>query len=167
MILFPVAVAFVLARPPIKAAEDFCPTPYTCPAGKPTIGWGTTRYEDGTPVKLTDRSIEPPRGDVLLTYGMMRVEKQLRPLIKRLPTAHQYAAFVSLTYNIGVGCHDGVKGDFADSTLLAKFNAGDILGAADEFAKWVYAHEHGKAVILPGLVTRRAIERTMFLTPDK
>lgn len=167
MIVFPVAVAFVLARPTIKAAENFCAKPYLCPAGKPTIGWGTTRYEDGTPVSLHDAIIMPPRGDVLLTYGMMRVEKQLRPLLRRQPTAHQYAAFISLTYNIGVGCHDGVKGDFADSTLLAKFNRGDIEGAAEQFPKWVYAHEDGKAVILPGLVTRRAIERTLFLTPDK
>jgi len=116
---------------------------------------------------MHDPAITEARGDVLLTYGMMRVEKQLRPLLKRQPTAHQYAAIISLTYNIGVGCHDGVKGDFADSTLLNHFNAGDIEGAAAQFAAWNKAHEHGKVVVLDGLTKRRAIERALFLTPDK
>lgn len=167
MILFPLAVAFVLAKPVIKTAEAFCAAPYMCPAGKPSIGWGTTRYEDGLPVRMVDAAITTARGDVLLTHGMMRVEQGMRPLIKRQPTAHQYAALISLTYNIGVGCHDGVKGDFADSTLLDKFNQGDIEGAAEEFLKWDKAHVGGKLTVLAGLTKRRAIERTLFLTPDK
>lgn len=167
MIVFPAAVAFVLARPVIKTAEDFCTKPYLCPAGKPSIGYGSTRYEDGRPVKLGDLAISASRADVMLTYGMMRVDKQLRPLFTRQPTAHQYAAILSLAYNVGVGCHDGVKGDLADSTLLDKFNAGDIEGAADQFPAWNKAHVKGKVVELDGLTTRRALERTLFLTPDK
>jgi lysozyme len=167
MIVFPAAVAFVLARPVIKHEEDFCASPYLCAASRPTVGWGSTKYEDGKPVKLTDPAITPARGDVLLTYGMMRVDKQLRPLFTRQPTAHQYAAILSLGYNVGVGCHDGIKNDLADSTLLEMFNAGDTQGAADQFPLWNKAHVNGKVVALDGLTKRRALERTLFLTPDK
>jgi lysozyme len=167
MILFPVAVAFVLAKPVIMRAEGFCATPYMCPAGKPSIGYGSTYYEDGSPVKIGDFSISQSRGGLILTHAMMRVEGQMRPLLTRKPTSHQYAAMLDLTYNIGVGCHDGVKGDFADSTLLAKFNKGDIEGAAEEFLRWNKAHVKGVLTTLPGLVTRRHTDRALFLTPDK
>lgn len=44
--------------------------------------------------------------------------------------------------------------------MLKKLNAGDVKGASNEFAKWVYAG--GKK--LPGLVRRRAAEKTLFCT---
>jgi lysozyme len=45
------------------------------------------------------------------------------------------------------------------STLLKKLNAGDYVGAANEFDKWVFAA--GKK--LKGLVARRAAEKELFL----
>ena len=41
----------------IEKFEGFSSIPYICPAGKPTIGFGSTFYEDGTPVKMTDKPI--------------------------------------------------------------------------------------------------------------
>ena len=84
----------------------------------------------------------------------------------RTPTIHQAAALICLAYNVGVGVHDGIKGDLADSTLLAKFNAGDIAGCAAHFLDWVYIHKDGHAVKLDGLVNRRMEEKALFLTPD-
>ncbi len=49
--------------------------------------------------------------------------------LTRSATRGQFDGMVDLTYNIGVDA-------FRGSTLLRKFNAGDIEGAAAEFKRW-------------------------------
>ena len=68
-------------------------------------------------------------------------------------TQGQFDALVSFVYNVGVDA-------FTNSTLVAKLNAGDVPGAAEEFARWVYAGGQVSA----GLQSRRARERTVFLS---
>ena len=68
-------------------------------------------------------------------------------------TQNQFDALVSLVFNIG-------GANFASSTLVKKFNAGDIQGAADQFPRWKNAS--GKE--MKGLVRRRAAERELFLS---
>jgi len=63
----------------------------------------------------------------------------------------QYDSLVSFVFNLG-------ETQFYKSTLLRKINAGDCFGAAKEFDRWVYA----KGKRLPGLVKRRAAERSTF-----
>lgn len=162
------AAAFVLAQPIIKNAEGFEARPYMCPAGKATIGWGTTRYPDGRPVTMQDAAVSQVFAQTFLEAAAKRVLAQLQMpgLIARSPTVHQAGAFLSLAYNIGVGAHDGVKGDIADSDLLDFFNHGDLLRCSHEFIKWNKAHVRGVLTILPGLTVRRLAERNLFLTPD-
>ena len=50
----------------IEASEGFSAKPYKCPAGVWTIGLGSTRYEDGTPVKPTDPAITLARARQLV-----------------------------------------------------------------------------------------------------
>jgi lysozyme len=57
----------------------------------------------------------------------------------------------SLAYNIGVKA-------FTNSTLLRKFNAGDLAGAAAEFPRWNRAA--GK--VMRGLTNRRLDEQEVF-----
>jgi GH24 family phage-related lysozyme (muramidase) len=135
---------------------------------KPTIGYGTTRYPDGRKVSLSDHPCSRIEAKVYLEYAMRRVLEGLQGsgAVTRPPTLHQAAALESLAYNIGVGVHDGIKGDLADSTLLARFNAGDIAGAADQFLVWNKAHVNGNLVAIDGLTRRREAERRLFLTPD-
>lgn len=71
--------------------------------------------------------------------------------ITRPTTTNQAAAMISLAYNIGCG-------NFTSSTLVKKFNAGDIQGAADQFSVWRIAG--GK--VLDALVSRRAVEQEVF-----
>ena len=47
--------------------------------------------------------------------------------------------------------------------LLAKFNAGDAAGAADQFLRWDKARIDGVLTPLPGLAARRRRERALFL----
>jgi len=157
---------FALARPLIQKWESFSSKPYLCPAGKWTIGWGSTFFLNDTATTENDKPIDQSFAGILLVGSMRRVREDLEPCITRTPTIHQAAAFIVLAYNIGVGAHDGIKGDLADSTLLAKFNGGDIEGAAEHFLDWVWIHKDGKPEKLQGLVNRRMEEKALFLTPD-
>lgn len=157
-----------LAKPLIKGFEGFAARPYICPAGKPTIAWGCTRYPSGKPVTMADypNGIPDDFAGVCLVSAMLRVRDSLEPCITREPSLHQAAALISIGFNIGLGCHDGIKGDLADSTLLEKFNAGDFESAAEQFPLWNKAHVNGVLTVLPGLTKRREAERVLFLTPD-
>lgn len=72
-------------------------------------------------------------------------------------TQGEFDAAVDFTFNVGCG-------NFRKSTLLKKWNAGDITGAANEFGKWIYDSQKHP---LKGLVRRRAQEKVMFLAPPK
>lgn len=116
--------------------------------GKPwTIGWGHTKG-----VKPGDQ-ITQAQAEAFLAEDLAVFESAVNSAIKRLMTQSQFDAMVSLAFNIG-----GVA--FTGSTLVAKFNAGDIQGAADQFPRWKNAS--GKE--MKGLVRRRAAERELFLS---
>lgn len=154
---------FALAKPLIKNAEGYSAKPYLCPAGKPTIGWGSTKYPNGRRVTMQDEEIDQSWADVCLVSAMVRVRTDLEKIVKRDPTINQAAALLSLAYNVGVGAQDGVKGDLADSTLLQHFEAGEFYQAADEFPKWNKARVSGVLQPLGGLTKRRKAERELFL----
>ncbi len=80
----------------------------------------------------------------MLIADMERIEKAIAPLNTHECNSNQFSALCSLAYNIGVTA-------FANSTLLAKLNSGDIQGAAEEFLKW----DHINSVISPGLLNSR------------
>lgn len=167
MILWPNFDAVcAVAEPLIKNAEGFEAKAYLCPAGKWTIGWGTTRYPNGHPVQPGD-ICTIDQAQAWLTASMQRVYSQLQAsgAVTKAPNTNQAAALLSLAYNIGVGTHDGHTGDLADSTLLAQFNAGDVAGAAAHFLDWDKAHVDGQIEVLPGLKIRRQAEAALFLRP--
>lgn len=154
---------FALAKPLIKNAEGYSAKPYLCPAGKPTLGWGSTKYPNGKPVKMTDPEIDQSFAEVCLTAAMRRVREGLEKIVKRQPAVNQAAALLSLAYNCGLGTRDGVKGDIADSTLLEHFEAARDQQAADAFLAWNKARVDGVLQVLGGLTKRRQTERALFL----
>lgn len=79
-------------------------------------------------------------------------DKQMMVLIHVPLSDNQHAAFLSFTYNVGVG-------SFKSSTLLKKLNKEDYSGACNELLKWDKAG--GK--VLPGLTKRREAERQICL----
>jgi lysozyme len=156
---------FAVAEPLIMHFEEFRSRPYLCAAGRPTIGYGSTKYPDGRKVTLADQPCSDSEARVYLEFSMRRVLQDLETdgAVTRAPDINQASAFLSLGYNIGVGAHDGRKGDLADSTLLECFNRGDISGAAHHFLDWNKARENGILQQLPGLTNRRKIEQALFL----
>lgn len=138
----------------IRECEGFRPKPYLCPAKIPSIGFGSTIYEDGTKVTLADKPITLERAYAIMTS---RLNSEFVPGVERYVQVpinqNQFDALVSFAYNVGVG-------SLRNSTLLKKLNSKDYPGAAKEFDKWIYAD--GKPQ--PGLVKRRQMERSLFET---
>ena len=56
----------------IKHFEGLRLTPYLCSAGVPTIGYGSTFYEDGRKVSLQDPPITKERAEELLQFKIGR-----------------------------------------------------------------------------------------------
>ena len=134
----------------IKVSEGRKLKAYRCPRGKPTIGYGST---DGVVMGMV---ITEQQAEALLEKDLERFEKGVNALVKVDITGNQFAALVSLAFNVGMG-------DFEDSTLLRKLNAGDYVGAAEQFPLWIWAGDR----ILPGLVERRRKEKLLFETGIK
>ena len=127
--------------------------PYRDSVGIPTIGIGSTYYEDGTKVKMSDKAITKERAIQLAKNVVKSFEAQVNKSILPTMTQNQFDAMVLLCYNIG-------ESGFARSSVVRNFNAGNLQKAADSFLLWNKAG--GKVV--KGLVNRRNIERTLFLS---
>ena len=141
-------VLSVAALAAIAGYEGYRSTAYIpVPGDVPTIGHGTTRYEDGKAVKMGDK-VTPERARILLQHDASAFARAVQRCAPVPMHQHEFDAFTSLAYNIG-------EGAFCRSTLAKKLNALDYAGACREIEKWVYF----KGKTLPGLVKRRADER--------
>jgi len=137
----------------IKKFEGSSSSPYVCPAGVVTIGIGSTRYENGKKVKMSDPHISEKRMLEILKYQVKKIYgKAVKKYVEVELTQNQYDALVSFVYNIGAGA-------FKKSTLLRKLNKGDYFGASKEFKRW----NRGGGKVLKGLVKRRKAEEELFL----
>ena len=59
----------------IKQFEGFEAEPYLDGVGVPTIGYGATTYEDGTPVTMNDAAISQARGEELYNHHLILYDK--------------------------------------------------------------------------------------------
>jgi lysozyme len=136
----------------IKKYEGFRAKPYLCPANVPTIGYGSTYYENGNKVKLTDQAITEQRATELLKALLLLYEKAVDSYCVDTINQYQFDALVSFAYNCGTG-------NLKSSTLLKKVNAnpGDP-SIKNEFMKW----NKGLGKILPGLTLRRNEEANLY-----
>ena len=121
-----------------------------------TIGFGNTGSHIFPGLVWTPQQCEEG-----LQYTLGEIEHAIvTQLLKRTPTVKQLAAMISFAYNVGLDIDADSKAEgLGDSTLLRKFNAGDIEGAANAFLSWVYAQGEESE----GLKKRRRIERHVFL----
>ena len=127
--------------------------PYRDSVGIPTIGIGSTYYEDGTKVRMTDKPITTERAIQLAKNVVKTFELKVNQVILLPMTQNQFDAMVLLCYNIG-------KSGFARSSVVKNFNAGNLQKAADSFLLW---NKAGGRVV-QGLVNRRNKERSLFLS---
>lgn len=130
--------------------------PYRCPANVPTIGYGTTVYnETGRKVTMSDPHVSKEACEGFLAFDIGKV---YGPAVDRLnlpwASGNQRSACISFAYNVGTY-------GFAKSTLCWQIKNKQWDRAAREFGNWT----RGGGRVLPGLVSRRADERRLFLAP--
>lgn len=127
---------------------------YLCPAGIPTIGYGSTRLIDG-PVRMGDKITQQMADEMLQN----EVENLFAPgVFTLLPMAkkwraEQQAAIVSFAYNVGLGALE-------DSTLRKRLLTGEDASKVviEELPRWNKAG----SLVLEGLVNRRKDEIALF-----
>jgi len=127
---------------------------YQCPAGVPTIGYGSTRLIDG-PVRMGDKITQQMADDLLQN----EVEHLFAPgVLTLLPMAkkwrsEQQAAIISFVYNVGLGALE-------ESTLRKRLLAGEDASKVviEELPRWNKAGSK----VLEGLVNRRKDEVALF-----
>ena len=144
-----------LAEELCKRFEGFRSKPYLCPAGIPTIGYGSTYYADGRKVAMTDQPIDEPTARALLLHELLStyapgVDRQCPGLLALAMQTNDWGklnAIVDFCYNLGVG-------RLQTSTLRRKINAQDWEGAKEQLMLWT----RGGGKVLPGLVKRRQAE---------
>ncbi len=125
--------------------EGFRNKAYPDMGGKWTIGYGHTHN-----VKPGDM-ITKDQGEVFLKEDIEEAVKTVNHLVTYPMTQGQFDAMVDFTFNLGMG-------NFASSTLLKKFNAGDVVGARTEFIKWNKIH----GVVVDGLTRRCEARQVRF-----
>lgn len=137
----------------IAEFEGFREDAYLCPAGVWTIGYGTTEASGVGLSVYPGRKISEVHARLYLGVAVEVFAAKIRPLIKVPLSLNEWAAILSLAYNIGPSA-------FRRSSVLRNLNAGARLASADAFLLWNKAN--GK--VLKGLVRRREAERKLFLT---
>ena len=138
----------------VKDFEGFSAKAYPDPAtgAEPiTIGYGSTRYADGSKVKMGD-VVTYQEAQRLLLLDLERRYNAIKNWLPYNINQNQIDAVVSFAYNCGIGA-------FEKSTLRKKIWANPNDPAIkDEFMKWVRAG--GK--IMKGLRRRRSAEAKLY-----
>ncbi|MBK1711309.1 lysozyme [Rubrivivax gelatinosus] len=144
--------------------------PYLDPVGIWTIGWGHAiadgagRWLRGPAAAAQARAlylggITKAQAETLLRADLLDASRDVQRLVTVPLSDGQFGALVSFAFNLGAQA-------LARSTLLARLNAGDAAGAADQFLVWDKARVDGVLQPLPGLTRRRRAERAMFRGED-
>ena len=136
-----------------KQFEGYKGKPYLCPAGVPTIGYGSTYYADGRKVALTDAPMSEPDAAALLLQELHHtyLPGVLRQCPILLTDERKCNAIVDFVYNLGLG-------RLQTSTLKRKINVSDWDAAQEQLMLWT----KGGGRVLPGLVKRRAAESALL-----
>lgn len=143
-------------RQAIKQREGVVLTSYVDSVGVLTIGVGHTSMA-GHPKVTPGMKITKAEAEEILSRDLKVFEKAVNDSVSVKLTQNEFDALVSLAFNIGAGA-------FKKSTLLRKLNAGDRMGAADQFLVWNKGTVKGKKVAIKGLTNRREAERKQFLS---
>jgi lysozyme len=139
----------------VEQFEGLFLKPYLCPAGVPTIGLGSTYYENGKRVGLKDPAITKERAYELFRHTLKQYEKDVDTYTRDDINQNQFDSLVDFAYNCGAG-------NLKASTLLKKVNENPNNPLiALEFKKWVKAG--GKT--LKGLERRREAEIELYFKP--
>jgi lysozyme len=143
----------------IKGFEGLRLSAYRDIAGILTIGYGSTRYQNGKMIKPGDKLTNEQQASALFTDTLKQYEDAVNNYVEVPLTQNQFDALVSFTYNEDTGA-------LKSSTLLKKLNQKDNIGAACELLRWTKITEPqtGAKRESHTLKQRREAERQLFLS---
>lgn len=140
----------------IKSFESCKLKAYRDPVNLWTVGWGHL-IKPSENWMITVGEFKQEAVDTILIEDLKIAEHGVESLLQVEVNNNQFAAMVSLAFNIG-------NKNFAKSSVLSSLNAGRNQLAALAFLKWNRArNSHGQLVELKGLTRRRMAERDLFL----
>lgn len=145
--------AIDLAAALCRRFEGFRAKPYICPAGYPTIGYGTVWKPDGTRVTMDDAPVSVELANEWLVSELRNnyMAGVLKASPRLIANPRALAAMTDFAYNLGVA-------RYRASTLRKRVNEDDFEGAKVELQKWI----RGGGKVLPGLVRRRQAEAALL-----
>lgn len=128
----------------------------------PTIGYGTTQYPDGSPVKRGD-IIDQTRAEACLVH---EVEAKCRPALEAIPNwgrmnANQRGALYSFAYNLGARFYRGANFQSITRVCDSPERWDDQAWIREQFVKYRNPGSSAEA----GLRRRREAEAALFCTP--
>ena len=132
----------------IKHFEGLDLNAYQDSVGVWTIGYGHTGPDVHPGLVITlQQALD------LLQSDLLGARKDVTRLVTVDLNPNQYAALVSLAFNVGAGCLIGTH-------LAADLKSGNFDAAADDFLRF----DHAGGQVLQGLLNRRRAERELFLS---
>lgn len=145
------ALATVVAL--CKRFEGLYLKPYYCPAGVPTIGYGTVWKPDGSKVTMNDPQITSDVAELWLIQQLQRdcLPAAVRMTPRLVGDEEALGAIADFIYNLGAS-------RYKNSTLRRRLNAGEWEEAQHEIRRWVRANGR----VLRGLVRRRESEAALL-----
>ena len=138
----------------IKRFEGLRLKPYLCSAGKPTIGYGSTFYPNGSKVTLLDTPITEEQAEKLLADTLKPFEKKVNIRIKVPLTQNKFDALVAHTFNTG-----------GSDTLFRLVNQQADISLIEDWWTTRYVTSNGKR--LAGLVRRRKEEFELYRSENQ
>lgn len=134
-----------------KVNEGFTAVPVIPTKGDvPTIGHGSTRYENGTAVKITDPSITAKRAEQL-ALNLMKADA--RKFEASMPedtelTPGEFNVYMDFIGQYGIG-------NWAKSSMRTKLIAGDHYGACKALLRYRFAAGYDCSTMIEDLPNKR------------
>lgn len=150
----------------IQHFEGFYSKPYICPAGVPTIGYGTIKYPNGKKVTLRDPACTKDQAREWMKTEVNEKASAILNYCSRYGVSlneNQLAALTSFAFNLGEGipCNPS-------NSVGRPLSQGNMNGVASGMMLYNKARVKGPFGIrrlkeLPGLTRRRVAEKKLFL----
>lgn len=112
--------------------EGYSSKPYKDTGGVATIGIGSTKYEDGTSVKITDKPIDQKRAVQIAQAHISKDEQAFRKSLQGVKIAQvEYDVYLDFMYNFG-------QSNWRSSSMLSNLKAGQYVAACKSLLRWKY-----------------------------